>query len=69
MTPRQFSLLRSYPAFCEINGYKYQEHIVRVFNKELTAKQKVEILGESDAENALLMLKAYGLNITNDPPI
>jgi hypothetical protein len=66
MTPDQFESLSCVRGFNEMNGKNYKTHMTIILESRLKYGQISEIMATETIEEALILVKSYGINITHN---
>ena len=66
MTPEQFESLSYVRGFNEMNGIDYKTHITIILENRLKYGQISEIMATNNPEEALTLVKSYGIKITHN---
>jgi hypothetical protein len=66
MTPEQFDSLSCVRGFNEMNGKDYKTHMTIILESRLKYGQISEIMATETIEEALSLVKSYGINITHN---
>ena len=66
MTPDQFESFSCVRGFNEMNGKNYKTHITIILESRLKFGQISEIMATKTIEEALILVKSYGIKITHN---